>query len=172
MTFASSASAITQTGTDTDMSGMSGLTGVTTHTAGPVSIYVIDSARNLTINGTCSMDATTEMVIVTSTTVNSSLLVGSSGSFTVGAPLTSSYGRGEPDLYPNLTALILSKDGPGCCSNGSMTINGALNLYGAAIRVQACVYWTADCSITIREGIIFSEPNVTGSGARRNRIVV
>jgi len=59
MSFAYSAGVITQTGTDTDLSGLSGLTGVTVLGTSDYVIYHIDSAR-IDVQGTLTINPNIE----------------------------------------------------------------------------------------------------------------
>ena len=64
MPFALSGSTITQTGTDADYSGLSGITGVTTRTHQGIKIYEIGELR-LNIDGTVTHDPAKEIVLST-----------------------------------------------------------------------------------------------------------
>ena len=64
MSFSQAGSSITQTGTDTDLTGLVGVTGVTTTVVGQVTVYIIAS-NNLVINGTLTMDPQTEQLQIT-----------------------------------------------------------------------------------------------------------
>ena len=70
MGFSYAAGVITQTGTDTDLSGLSGLTGVTTFISDPdvqpwgQKIYEIDAATRLVIDGTLTIEPDSEMLII------------------------------------------------------------------------------------------------------------
>jgi len=70
MSFAYSGGVITQTGTDTDLSGLSGISGVTTRVnAGDPKIqYIIDTGYRLVVDGTLSWSNRTEELIITSAT--------------------------------------------------------------------------------------------------------
>ena len=56
MSFSYSAGVITQTGTDTDISGLNGLTGVTTTDSGFYKKYALGGTTRLVINGTLSFN--------------------------------------------------------------------------------------------------------------------
>ncbi len=56
MSFSYSGGLITQTGTDANLSLLSGLTGVTTTVLGAVTSYSLDTATALTITGALTID--------------------------------------------------------------------------------------------------------------------
>lgn len=157
MSFSQSGSTITQSGTDTDLSGLSGTTGVTTQTVGNLTIYIIAS-NNLAITGTCTMDPPTEMIVLTSTTTANQLYV-NGGTFNVGSPVTPSYGTALDDIYPQHTAIVCAKDGPGCCSGGAINVNatGTLNAYGAIFNINAVSVWANGSTIVFRDVILYSQ---------------
>ena len=81
MAFALAGNVITQTGTDTDLSGLDGLAGVTTTTSGHQTIYTLDN-RRLLIQGTLDHDPDREL-IVTNYNGDSAMLV--TGTYNFGA---------------------------------------------------------------------------------------
>ena len=56
MTFAYASNVITQSGTDTSLAGLVGLTDVTTFTVGIKTYYVIASTTRIEFNGTASWE--------------------------------------------------------------------------------------------------------------------
>lgn len=84
MAFSYSSGVITQTGTDTDLSGLSGLTGVTVFAGSRKTFYEVDSVR-IQFDGTCSINPNTECIIFKGTLANPWLSLGSSGNLTVGS---------------------------------------------------------------------------------------
>ena len=84
MPFFYSGGVITQTGTDTSLSGLSGLTGVTVET-GTQTVYTLTATR-LEIDGSLTVDASTERLAFDNSTLTSGnidfLDIGSTGSYT------------------------------------------------------------------------------------------
>lgn len=145
-------SAGVQSGTDTDLSGLTSVTGTTTTTVGNVTVYTTTSA--LTVTGTLSLDPLTELLVVTSTSSDS--LDVSTGTLIIGSEITSSFGHGRQDITPIQTAIIFAKSGPGCCDSGPFTVgsSGTLELYGAAINLNGC--FDVDGIVKIRNGVFYS----------------
>ena len=71
MAFTLSGSIITQTGTDTNLAGLSSVSGVTTrvNAGDPKTQYIINTGHKLIVNGTLSWDNRTAELIITSATV-------------------------------------------------------------------------------------------------------
>ena len=88
MAFTLSGSIITQTGTDTNLAGLSSVSGVTTRVnAGDPKIqYIIDTGHQFVNSGTLSWDNRTEELIITSATVanNSGGMMRVNGTVTIG----------------------------------------------------------------------------------------
>ena len=64
MSFSEASNIITQTGTDTDLSGLNGVTGVTTYTEEDMIIYDVASTHRITIEGTVHHDPEKEVLII------------------------------------------------------------------------------------------------------------
>ena len=117
-----------QTGTDTDLSGLTSVTGTTTLTVGSGldqrTIYRV-SATLLTIEGTLTMNPEQEEIIFVAGTI----LI-STGTFNIGAAIT----RGGYTRYPYGTALHFSQS-ESWSGTGNMEINaaGTWNWYGGII---------------------------------------
>ena len=88
MAFTLSGSVITQTGTDTNLAGLSSVSGVTTRVnAGDPKIqYIINTGHKLIVNGTLSWNNRTAELIITSATVanNSGGMMRVNGTVTIG----------------------------------------------------------------------------------------
>ena len=88
MAFTLSGSIITQTGTDTNLAGLSSVSGVTTRVnAGDPKIqYILNTGHKLIVNGTLSWGNRTEELIITSATVanNSGGMMRVNGTVTIG----------------------------------------------------------------------------------------
>ena len=159
---------INQTGTDTDLSGLVGLTDVTTTTVGSVTIYFIAN-RNFRVAGTCTMDPASEMLCITSTSVSNQIDILNGGTFNVGGENNSAFGSGGP-TYGRNTAIICGKDGPGCCSNGSLTVRngGTLNWYGSTIHINAVVAIEDGATVLARQCALYSQDEDGNTRVRCN----
>jgi len=133
MSFSLSGSTITQSGTDTDVSGLSGLSGVTVTSTAGRKVYNVGN-RKLQVNGTLSHDnrieeiwfgsgAPTPTVNVTGTyNVGKIIVYDSKESYTVGRPFTftKTGGKSYKDYDSNLMCRA----------------SGTLNLYGCSISLS------------------------------------
>ncbi len=141
MTFAYSAGTITQTGTDTDLSGLSGLTGVTHHNYAYEDIYEINSATELVINGTLTMDPEFETLICSRTPGTNNNAIWINGTFNIGSTDTeNSYLR-----HAFGTAIIFNNTSTNNAFNWTETwanlyvdTDGTLNWYGGTIFQTGC----------------------------------
>ena len=145
----------TQTGTDSNASGLLSITGSTSQVIGNVTYYFIPT--KLTIQGTFTFDASKERVVHTGNVANS-IDINNGGTLTMlGGKATSSFGNNERvDTLP--TAFTTNKNGPGCCSSGSLTIRngGTLNCYGVRLDINACVDIENGSAGVIRNSVWFS----------------
>ena len=133
MSFALSGSTITQSGTDANISGLSGIAGVTVTTISGRTIYNVGN-RVLKVTGTLNHDnrieeiwfgtgAPTPTVNVTGTyNIGTVVLYGSKESYTVGSPFTFTKTGGMS--YKDYDCNIMCR------------ASGTLNLYGCSIRLS------------------------------------
>lgn len=84
MSFSSSGGVITQTGTDTNLTGLSGLTGVTVDTTSVLNEYTLDNTV-LVINGTLSFNAFDEALRFINVSATNKELINIDGTLTVTA---------------------------------------------------------------------------------------
>ena len=91
MSFAESAGVITQSGTDANLSGLTGLAGVTVTTGTYLTIYSIASAR-LVVSGTLTITPGTELLVFQSTCPATELSI--TGNFNIAGMITG--GGGDP----------------------------------------------------------------------------
>jgi hypothetical protein len=136
MAFTYSGGIITQTGTDTNLSGLSGLTGVNVITYGllPFSVYDIGTNR-LDIEGSLTIDPEANMFISNAPTgvfPNGALNVRNNGTLTLGVKTV----VGTAVKYTQGTAFILAERG-NLNTDASLIIEdgGTLNAYGAEIKM-------------------------------------
>ena len=140
MSFSESAGVITQTGTDTDLSGLNGLTGVNRigyTTTGSESFYIYDIGTNrLDIEGNLTINPEYNMFLTNCPTgliPNMSINVRSTGTLTLGAKTVS----GTATKYTIGTAIIATERGS-LNNNGSLHVEsgGTLEGYGATIELS------------------------------------
>lgn len=144
---------ITQTNTNVGLSGLTGLAGVTTHTVGVITVYVVDT-RAINVNGTLSWNPVDEHLVMTAG-VNNLFRVNSSGDCTIGEEVTSAFGHGRQSMTPKQTGLTLAKAGGGT-ANGPLTLDGTLRLYGACVLMNGTFDINSGCNLIIRDAVIYS----------------
>jgi len=163
MSFSLSGSTITQSGTDTDVSGLSGLSGVTVTTTAGRTVYNVGD-RKLQVNGTLSQDnrveeiwfgssAPTPTVNVTGTyNVGVVVTYDTKESYTVGSPFTFTKTGGKS--FKDYDCNIMCRD------------SGTLNLNGCSIRLSGnrSLWYEIGAHGKIRETHIYSK--VIGDTAR------
>ena len=152
--FSLSGSTITQTGTDTDLSGLSSISGVTIlqQGVGTDSEYIVYDIGNynLIINGTLTIDASKEQLLIGSSaptnivTVNGTLSI---NDFETINSFTS---------YRQRTAIRSTYTNNDCCGNFSLNVtNGAtFNMLGGAIEASSSIQFQANSTINIESGRI------------------
>ena len=131
------------------------VTGTTSTVVGEVTHYFTN--QPLSIQADLEYDATKEVLHIVSGSANSITITGSGELTLRGGKAASSFGAGSRvDTIP--LALTSSKNGPGCCSGGSITINngGRLNLYGVRLDVNSVIDWQNGSGGVIRNSILFS----------------
>jgi len=152
MSFAYSAGVITQTGTDTDLSGLSGLTGVTVLGTSDYVIYHIDSAR-IDVQGTLTINPNIECLHFNSNALRNELKV-SSGTLNIDGGITS----GSVTIYSKNNWMItdqLRQDAFN--SNGaSLIVNsgGTLNWTGGVLQTYSVVSFENNSTVTFNNAII------------------
>lgn len=154
MSFSLSGSTVTQTGTDTDLSDLSSVAGVTTFVAGNVTHYTMP--HKLEVQGSLSIDHNSEMLITSNNNSNTVDIL-NNGTLTLGVSEVSSFGTGG-NVYGIGTSLIIGKNGPGCCNNGPLTVRsgGTLNINNSIINLNGVISWESGCSVNCTNGSIYS----------------
>jgi len=154
MGFALGSGRIDQSGTDTNLSGMVGISGVTVTTTGTGSTvfktYTL-TGLSLYVFGTLTIDPTVELLVFDGTSAEPVVRVMGGNILNLGIEKTVlGY-----TYQTKGTALIIPDGGHGaCCSGSSMQIDGTLNLIGATIHLSACSVWAAGSNINIKNGTI------------------
>lgn len=140
MSFSESGGVITQTGTDTDLTGLSGLTGVTRFgyvTTGSETFYIYDIGTNrLDIEGDLTINPEYNMLLTncpTGTLPNMSINVRSTGTLTLGVKTVS----GTATKYTIGTAIVTTEQGD-LNASGSFHVEsgGTIEGYGATIELS------------------------------------
>jgi|DEB0MinimDraft_6_1074348.scaffolds.fasta_scaffold05831_2 hypothetical protein len=145
MSFSYSAGVITQSGTDTDLSGLSGLTGITDQQSGTGAnarnIYVFDSSTRLEIDGTLTMSPENEEIILEASSGNL-IQINSGAVFNIGQEIT----ENSVIRYPYGTAIHSTNNG----SYNSLDIVEALN--GSTLNWYGGIIFSGGGSLKYRSG--------------------
>ena len=160
MSFSHSAGVITQTGTDTNLNGLAGLTGVTEVIGQPGTtlagyrLYVIGSGTRLVVNGTLTIDPTrnTLMCNGASSTTTPPIIV--NGVLNLGlATVVNSVTK-----YTSGIAINLTEDGDTFHNSYGMIVSatGTLNWNGATIRSAATVQIAAGATVDCNRGTFYA----------------
>ena len=150
MAFAYANNTITQTGTDTDLSGLAGLTGVTTTTIGAIITYSLSSSIRLDITGDCLIDPRInelETTRVSSTAID----VTSTGTLTLGEEIFYGYGS----QYTSGRALNIV-GGSNVPWGGIFDITGTVNWYGCEVESASGINIYSGATLKIRDGVFIS----------------
>jgi hypothetical protein len=154
MAFNLSGSTITQTGMDSDLSGLSGIAVVTTIIEGdaskPHNTYSIGD-RRLVINGTLNHDPASEMLIIGNGTSGASILI-NLGTYNYGVTsVFSGFTQRSTELGLVITRITNSNfDQPVFDVNGS----GTFNWNGGIINTGGTFYFRDSSTVTINDAII------------------
>ena len=165
MSFSYSAGVITQSGTDTDLSGLSGLTGVTTWTSDPdialwgQNYYVIDASTRLDVTGTLTIEPDYECLIfegapINNTTTNPLIIT---GTLNLGVKKTS----GSKVGYSQSTGLMFTDKGTNAFFWFCVYLaNGAtLNWNGGVIRTASTLRFEDGSNLNINNGVYLNSAN-------------
>lgn len=162
MSFAYSSGVITQTGTDTDLSGLSGLTNVVETTNNGRSTYDLTTSK-LIVNGTLETNPEIEKLILSNCGTNRQCEV--NGTLSLGKQITSGgftrTTKGTVFENWNANGLYWYNYNGGYASI-YVASKATLNIYGATVMLSSQgMYWHRDSFININEGVIVGE----GQGA-------
>jgi hypothetical protein len=152
MSFSFLGGTITQTGTDTDLSGLSGIAGVTTYsTTDRRTFYMCDATiTKLDISGTLSYDPDYETLSFVHDTANEAVAVTSGGIFTIGVLTTINgidrYSTGDALFIPDTDGSISTESALVVKNGGTFVMNGGTIYHGNANGVQS------GGSVTINKG--------------------
>ena len=145
MSFAISGTLITQTGTDTDLSGLNGLSGVTTISNGQHKVYHLDE-RQLYIAGTLTIDPQAECLFMES---GDDLRVRNNGTLNFGV---TSVVNGVTK-YSRAIGLVYSDTG---YAKFLIESGGTLNWNGGAMKLSGGADFKDGSNVSITHGIIIS----------------
>lgn len=152
--FTLAGSTITQTGTDTDLSGITAIAGVTSMQAGlgsatEYTIYNIGNL-NLIIDGNLTINASKEILLIGALSPRSIVTV--NGTLNIDDyELINGF-----TAYRQRTAIRTTYDNIDCCNNYSLEIanSGTLNMQGGAIESSSSILFNIDSTINIQDGRI------------------
>lgn len=149
-----SSTLITQTGTDTSLASLEGMTGVTVikegvGTSREYKIYDIGN-RQLIINGKLTIDASKEMLLVGATSPAN--VVSINGTLTIKDNETIN----GFTLYQQRTAIRTTYNNYRCCDSFSLDVanSGTLNMQGGGIESSSSIQFQANSTINIQDGRI------------------
>jgi len=153
MAFTLSGSIITQTGTDTSLSGLTSISDVVKTTQGAstreFSLYDIGN-RKLVVSGTLSINAPKEQLLIGSSAPRNCLIV--RGTLNINDTETiNGFVRTQKRV-----AVKTTYSRPTCCSDYSLEVSatGSLIMRGGAIEMASSVYFHANSTIDIENGRI------------------
>ena len=157
MSFSYSGGLITQTGTDADLSLISGLTGVTTTVLGAVTSYSLDNATALTITGTLTIDPRVNFLEMRKDATYA-LKITSTGSLILGEDTSYTYGT---QVTQGLALRIIGRTVRGWVA---YTQNkGNMEWYGATIDSGGGIETRDSGVLKVREGKYISQQPLTGT---------
>jgi hypothetical protein len=158
MSFSEASNKITQTGTDTDLSGLNGVTGVTTTVRGNHTTYTIASTHFLEVQGTLSIDPAYETLQLMKQAINAGsghpLTV--TGTLNLGVKTTAngkdkySVGVGIDLPNENLTGQMYRFFGISFGGSSTFLWNGGI------IRTTATLRTANGATVTVNSGIFYN----------------
>jgi hypothetical protein len=158
MSFSEASNKITQTGTDTDLSGLNGVTGVTTTVRGNHTTYTIASTHFLEVQGTLSIDPAYETLQMMKQAINAGsghpLTV--TGTLNLGVKTTAngkdkySVGVGIDLPNENLTGQMYNTFGISFGGSSTFLWNGGI------IRTTATLRTANGATVTVNSGIFYN----------------
>jgi hypothetical protein len=154
MSFSEASGIITQTGTDTNLSGLNGVTGVTVVDNGSHKTYHLDD-KKLRINGTLTIDPQVECLLFERQNLD---IYG-----TLNFGVTSSIGGAT--RYSRSIGLISHDDG---YERFLVQSGGTLNWNGGAMKLRGGCNFMAGSTVNITNGIIIATHSTTGQRLRMN----
>ncbi len=168
MSFSESGGVITQTGTDTDLSGLNGVTGVTRTIYNYSTLYVLDD-KTLQIDGTCTMANTDQLVIDgpnPGAVDKMSMVISSGGTFIFGEE-TDFTDQGSTARTVNASGAFLffaKPTGPSSWKNEQAGLvcesGGAMEVYGGLWRSNQAINFESGSSFKMRDGLVVMSSDV------------
>jgi len=158
MSFSYSSGVITQTGTDADLTGLNGLTGVTSLVVDPdgvgsQTIYSVDDSTRLVINGVLNHDPDYEQLIISanpSGTSSAPFVV--NGTYNYGVER---FGNGNTQ-YSIGTGLVFTNNGANFYSNFALVNNGTFNWKGGVIKIAGTLVFISGSTLTVDSGTVIN----------------
>ena len=166
MSFSISGSKITQTGTDADLSGLSGVTGVTTTSLGDVTVYDIGD-NQLEVQGTVTHDPNNEFLIIGVNAPRNDLFITSTGTYNYGTEFTNT--NITTAVKTRGTGLILSQSidtGVGETQSNSnyagLYCEGTFNWIGGTIICNSSMFFDTGSTLYVRDGVAICSSSTQG----------
>ena len=160
MSFSYSSGVITQTGTDTDLSGLNGLTGITTSVSNPNSApwgqnnYIMDSSTRLEITGVLTIEPDKECLIVegdaTDNITTNPIRV--TGTLNYGVAKT----RNGNTIYSYGVGLNFTSKSNNSYAFFSLYVNGTLIWNGGSIRTASTIRIDQNSILTINKSVFLN----------------
>lgn len=149
MAFSLSGSVITQTGTDTDLSGLAGIAGVVVTDATAKKYYYTNS-RKLSISGSLTIDPEREEMIFGPSSPTNSITVNNGGTLFVGKE----FSAGGKTRYTQGTAISSEPFGPGYNNVGTIDVlsGGTLDVKGASMLLGGSLIFRSGSNWIVRDG--------------------
>lgn len=157
MAFSLSGSTITQSGTDTDLTGLASITGVTaeqTYNDNTLvySIYYVNNLK-LSVSGALTIDPTVECLIFSVNSPYPVVNVNNGGQINLGVEKTI---NGYTYQTKGTALVIPDVSHSACCAGNCINVSSGatLNLTGATIHVSSCSYLSSGSTVNIKNGVI------------------
>ena len=163
MTFTLSAGIVTQSGVDTNLSGLVGVAGVTVtdfssvNLLGGYKVYVFSGNTKLVVNGTLSFNANIERIIFDLSVTAIALSVGGTGSLTVDG--SQSFNSLTVGFQYFAISFLQYGEFQSTKAVSSFSIDGTLVLTRAAIYSNYEIWFETTSTITITDGAFLSSRN-------------
>lgn len=166
--FVLSGTTITQSGTDTDLTGLSGITGVTVIESGTGSgirrVYLLPDATNLLITGTLTIDPELEEIILAEDAPTNGFMVSGTGTLNISGKRTVN----SFDFYSTRRWLTVPRDENFPTNGIRFQDSSTINWEGGEAFFRSGLIIDDGANLTITNGIIDGGGSTTGGNQVRN----
>jgi len=167
-TFTLSGTTITQSGTDTNLDALSGITGVTFIESGTGAgirrVYLLPSATIFLVNGTLTIDPELEEIVLREDVGTNGFMVSSTGTLNISGKRTI---NGQ-DFYSTRRWLSAPRDANYPASGVRFQNGSTINWEGGEVFYRSGFIIDAGANLNITNGIIDGGGSTTGGGQIRN----